>query len=37
MIFVLKKNATQKLYEDYHVLNEITVKNKYPLPTNIFL
>jgi hypothetical protein len=32
MIFVLKKDGTQRLCVDYRVLNEVTVKNKYPLP-----
>jgi hypothetical protein len=32
MIFVLKKYGTQRLCVDYHALNEVTVKNKYPLP-----
>jgi hypothetical protein len=32
MIFVSKKDDTQRLCMDYHVLNEVTVKNKYPLP-----
>jgi hypothetical protein len=32
MIFVLKKDGTQRLCMDYHALNEVTVKNKYPLP-----
>jgi hypothetical protein len=32
MIFVLKKDDTQRLCMDYHALNEVTVKNKYPLP-----
>jgi hypothetical protein len=32
MIFVLKKDGTQRLYMDYHALNEVTIKNKYPLP-----
>jgi hypothetical protein len=32
MIFVLKKDVTQRLYVDYHVLNEVTIKNKYLLP-----
>jgi hypothetical protein len=32
VIFVLKKDGTQMLCVDYHALNEITVKNKYPLP-----
>jgi hypothetical protein len=32
MIFVLEKDGTQKLCMDYHALNEVTIKNKYPLP-----
>jgi hypothetical protein len=32
IIFVLKKDGTQRLCVDYHALNEVTVKNKYPLP-----
>jgi hypothetical protein len=32
VIFVPKKDGTQKLCMDYHALNEVTVKNKYPLP-----
>jgi hypothetical protein len=28
VIFVLKKDGTQRLYVDYRVLNEVTVKNK---------
>jgi hypothetical protein len=32
MIFVPKKDGTQRLCVDYRVLNEVTVKNKYPLP-----
>jgi hypothetical protein len=32
VIFVPKKDDTQRLCMDYRVLNEITVKNKYPLP-----
>jgi hypothetical protein len=31
MIFVLKKDGTQRLCMDYRALNEVTVKNKYPL------
>jgi hypothetical protein len=31
MIFVLKKDGTQRLCVDYCALNEVTVKNKYPL------
>jgi hypothetical protein len=32
MIFVLKKDGTQRLCVDYRALNEVTVKNKYSLP-----
>jgi hypothetical protein len=32
MIFVLKKDGTQRLCIDYCALNEVTVKNKYLLP-----
>jgi hypothetical protein len=32
MIFGLKKDDTQRLCIDYRALNEVTVKNKYPLP-----
>jgi hypothetical protein len=32
MIFVLKKNGTQSLCVDYRALNEVTIKNMYPLP-----
>jgi hypothetical protein len=31
VIFVLKKDGTQRLCMDYHALNEVTIKNKYPL------
>jgi hypothetical protein len=31
VIFVLKKDGTQRLCVDYCALNEITIKNKYPL------
>jgi hypothetical protein len=31
MIFILKKDDTQRMCVDYHALNEVTVKNKYPL------
>jgi hypothetical protein len=32
VIFVLKKNSTQRLCMDYRALNEVTIKNKYLLP-----
>jgi hypothetical protein len=32
MIFVPKKDGTQRLCMDYHALNEVTIKNKYSLP-----
>jgi hypothetical protein len=32
IIFVLKKDGTQRMCMDYHSLKEITIKNKYPLP-----
>jgi hypothetical protein len=32
VIFILKKDGTQRLCVDYHALNEVTIKNKYPLP-----
>jgi hypothetical protein len=32
MIFVQKKDGTQRLCMDYRALNEVTIKNKYPLP-----
>jgi hypothetical protein len=32
MIFVLKKDGTQRLCVDYRALNEVTVKSKYSLP-----
>jgi hypothetical protein len=31
VIFVLKKDGTQRLCMDYRALNEVTVKNKYLL------
>jgi hypothetical protein len=32
MIFVPKKDCSQRLCMDYRALNEVTIKNKYPLP-----
>ena len=32
MIFVDKKDGSQWMCVDYHSLNEVTIKNKYPLP-----
>jgi hypothetical protein len=32
VIFVSKKNGTQRLCVDYRALNEVIVKNKHPLP-----
>jgi hypothetical protein len=32
MIFVLKKDGTQRLCMNYRALNEVTIKNKYPGP-----
>jgi hypothetical protein len=32
VIFLPKKDGTQRLCVDYHALNEVTIKNKYPLP-----
>jgi hypothetical protein len=32
VIFVPKKYGTQRLCVDYRALNEVIVKNKYPLP-----
>jgi hypothetical protein len=32
VIFVTKKDGTQRLCVDYRALNEITIKNMYPLP-----
>jgi hypothetical protein len=32
VLFVPKKDGTQRLRVDYRTLNEVTIKNKYPLP-----
>jgi len=32
MFFIKKKDGSLRLVQDYHALNTITVKNKYPLP-----
>jgi hypothetical protein len=32
VIFVSKNDGTQRLCVDYRALNEVTIKNKYPLP-----
>jgi hypothetical protein len=32
VLFVEKKDGTQRMYVDYRSLNEGTIKNKYPLP-----
>jgi hypothetical protein len=32
VIFVEKKDGTKRLYVDYRVLNQVTIKNKDPLP-----
>ena len=32
VIFVDKKDDTQQMCVDYRSLNEVTIKNKYPLP-----
>jgi hypothetical protein len=31
VIFIPKKDGTQMICMDYHALNEVTIKNKYPL------
>jgi len=33
-LFVKKKDQTLRLCVDYRPLNEVTIKNKYPLPRN---
>jgi hypothetical protein len=32
ILFVEKKDGTQQMCVDYRSLNEVTIKNKYPLP-----
>jgi hypothetical protein len=32
VLFVEKKDRTQRMFVDYHSLNKVTIKNKYPLP-----
>jgi hypothetical protein len=32
VLFVEKKDGTQRMYVGYRSLNEVTIKNKYPLP-----
>jgi hypothetical protein len=32
VLFIEKKYQTQMMCVDYHSLNEVTIKNKYPLP-----
>jgi hypothetical protein len=32
MLFMEKKDGTQRMCVDYQSLNEVTIKNKYPLP-----
>jgi hypothetical protein len=32
VLFVEKKDGTQRMCADYRSLNEVTIKNKYPLP-----
>jgi hypothetical protein len=32
VIFVKKKDGTQRMCVDYRALNEVNIKNKYPLP-----
>jgi membrane protein involved in colicin uptake len=32
ILFVKKKDGSMRLCVDYRALNEVTVKNKYPLP-----
>jgi hypothetical protein len=32
VLFLEKKDETQRMCVDYRSLNEVTIKNKYPLP-----
>jgi hypothetical protein len=32
VLFMDKKDGTQQMCVGYHSLNEVTIKNKYPLP-----
>jgi hypothetical protein len=32
VLFVEKKDKSKRLCVDYHALNQVTIKNKYPLP-----
>ena len=32
MLFVKKKDGSMRMCIDYHELNKVTIKNKYPLP-----
>jgi hypothetical protein len=32
VLFLEKKDGTQRMCVDYRSLNEVTIKNKYPLP-----
>jgi len=32
VLLVKKKDGTMRLCVDYHQLNKVTIKNKYPLP-----
>jgi hypothetical protein len=34
VLFVKKKDGSLRICVDYRALNEVTIKNKYPLPTN---
>jgi hypothetical protein len=32
VLFIEKKDGTQRICVDYHTFDEVTIKNKYPLP-----